>query len=85
MKPLPFLGLGHGEAFGADGDEDVLILFEGLVLFVFVDDVFTDFDLPIADMAFEDVDRRGAKEHGDEEVGRVVVDVLRGVDLLHFA
>ena len=65
VQALAFLGLIHGEAFGADGDVDVLLLFEGFRLGS-EDDVVANHDLAAADMSFEDVDGRGPEEHGDE-------------------
>jgi hypothetical protein len=41
-----------------------------------------DIKLIVLDFAFEKVDRRGAKEVGDEFVAGVVIDILRNAALL---
>ena len=68
----------ENEAFGTDADPDVLV---GNICSI-TDRIIADVNLAALDLAFKYIDRRCAQELRDEQVDRVVIDILRLADLL---
>ena len=76
---------GQGSVFRTEADDDLVVVFSGELVDSLgrqIHGVFADLCLAVDHRVGVDVHRRGADEASDEDVGRTIVQLGRGADLL---